>query len=122
MRFSQPERAWIVTHSIESCVQVTKGFFDGAFATGEVPEGDKVAGSGAFGMSAEEIVGAEDMEGAWGGDDDLDLGIDSGDADPMAGYPTEPKGTPQIPDREANAFALKWGCKRLPFESGTRFA
>eukprot|EP00241_Pyramimonas_parkeae_P000140 CAMPEP_0114250424 /NCGR_PEP_ID=MMETSP0058-20121206/14690_1 /TAXON_ID=36894 /ORGANISM="Pyramimonas parkeae, CCMP726" /LENGTH=1223 /DNA_ID=CAMNT_0001364079 /DNA_START=173 /DNA_END=3845 /DNA_ORIENTATION=- len=71
---------------------VTKGFFDGAFATGEVPEGDKVAGSGAFGMSAEEIVGAEDMEGAWGGDDDLDLGIDSGDADPMAGYPTEPKG------------------------------
>jgi hypothetical protein len=33
---------------------------------------------GAYGMSAEEMVGAEDMEGAWGGDDDLGLDLGGG--------------------------------------------
>mmetsp|Transcript_26643 Transcript_26643/g.44622 ORF Transcript_26643/g.44622 Transcript_26643/m.44622 type:complete len:1240 (+) Transcript_26643:71-3790(+) len=66
---------------------VTKGFFEGGapLAT-EDPE--QVAGSGAFGMSAEEMVGAEDMEGGWGDEDALELPGDGAGAGMQ--YPADP--------------------------------
>lgn len=66
---------------------ITKGFFEGNFASG----GDttEAAGSGAFGLAGEEMgEGAENMAGGWG-DDDLDLPTDGpGEEDDPLAMPT----------------------------------
>eukprot|EP00976_Prorocentrum_cordatum_P091739 1188644-Prorocentrum_minimum.AAC.6 len=76
---------------------VTKGFFEGG-----APLVEEEAAGGGFGMTAEEMVGAEDMEGGWGDEDALELPGDT----PMQ-YPSEPREDGEEDDDEDGGWEME---------------